>query len=65
MNNILRVYYSVKGTHVHADVFSGREGYTFAMLGKLVFTVEEWEKYKGIFQKEFDDFKIELIQRRV
>lgn len=44
-----RIRFAKLGGHVHASVFSGLPGGTFAKNGDLTFSVEEWPEFMSMF----------------
>jgi hypothetical protein len=42
----LRLYYGVRGHHVHGRLFVAATGQTFAKAGELVFRLDEWEQVR-------------------
>lgn len=45
---IIRIYHAKLGGHVHCRVFTGKaKNMTFAKVGTLVFSVEEWDQIRN------------------
>lgn len=47
----IRIRYKTLGGHVHARVFTGVPGFTFASCGELTFSVEEWPVMRELFMR--------------
>jgi hypothetical protein len=45
----LKIYYTKQGGHYHCRVFIGVYGQTFAKVGDLVFSEEDWVGLKNTF----------------
>jgi hypothetical protein len=57
----MRVYWQLRGAHVHCDVFMGNQGRTLGRCGDLCMTEEEFEAWKNAAIVT-DWFSIEFIQ---
>jgi len=46
------IYHELKGSHVHARVFSGEEEGGRVLNGELIFSQSEWEDFQSVLHND-------------